>query len=264
MNDDPFVELKNRQRKMWASFAPAATFTTPVAGHLVKFAQIISGEAVLDVGTGTGVVAITAARAGATVTALDLTPTLLEVARENALTAHQIITWTEGDAEHLPYPADSFDVVLSQFGHIFAPRPAVVMAEISRVLKTGWSHRVCNVAARAFRWAHVFVCWPQFTATAAGRIDACGMGQPGYHRGAFGTGFWNALLRTRSHAGARHQHPSLPWFHGTFRRATPGAGRQLGRRTGQIGRTQSRVRRSGCSLFHRQPSSAGLPTDRRA
>ena len=56
---DPFAELKQRQREMWASFTPTAVFTTPVAGHLVKFAAITPGENVLDVGTGTGVVAIT-------------------------------------------------------------------------------------------------------------------------------------------------------------------------------------------------------------
>lgn len=136
MEPDPFAELKKRQREMWASFAPTAMFTTPVAGHLVKFAQVAPGEAVLDVGTGTGVVAITAARAGAKVTALDLTPALLEEARENARISHrEDIVWMEGDAEQLPYPDASFDVVLSQFGHMFAPRPDVAIAEMRRVLK---------------------------------------------------------------------------------------------------------------------------------
>jgi SAM-dependent methyltransferase len=135
---DPFAELKNRQREIWASFAPAATFTVPVAGHLVKFAGIASGESVLDVATGTGVVAITAALAGANVTGLDLTPKLLEQARENAVIAKtEQIVWTEGDAESLPYPDASFDVVLSQFGHIFAPRPELAIAEMRRVLKPG-------------------------------------------------------------------------------------------------------------------------------
>ena len=123
---------------MWASFAPTAIFTTPVAGHLVKFAGIAAGEQVLDVGTGTGVVAITAARAGAKVTGLDLTAELIGQARENSCIARtEQIVWTEGDAEDLPYPDASFDVVVSQFGHMFAPRPEVAVREMRRVLKPG-------------------------------------------------------------------------------------------------------------------------------
>jgi SAM-dependent methyltransferase len=137
---DPFADLKQRQREMWASFTPTAMFTTPVAGQLVKFAQIAPGQNVLDVGTGTGVVAITAARAGARVTGLDLTPELLDQARENARIAQvPQIVWTEGDAENLPYPDASFDVVVSQFGHMFAPRPEIAVTEMRRVLKSGGS-----------------------------------------------------------------------------------------------------------------------------
>jgi SAM-dependent methyltransferase len=134
---DPFAELKKRQREMWASFAPTAMFTTPVAGQLVKFAAIRPGEQVLDIATGTGVVAVTAARAGAHVKALDLSPVLLEDARHNAQVAQVDIEFTEGDAENLPYPDASFDVVLSQFGHMFAPRPDVTVAEMRRVLRPG-------------------------------------------------------------------------------------------------------------------------------
>lgn len=138
MNADPFAEFKSRQRAMWASFGPTAAYTTPVAAHLVRFAGILPGEAVLDVGTGTGVVALTAARAGAKVTGLDLTPELLRQAGENARIAGLAdIAWREGDAEALPYPDASFDVVLSQFGHMFAPRPDAAVAEMRRVLRPG-------------------------------------------------------------------------------------------------------------------------------
>jgi SAM-dependent methyltransferase len=138
MSADPFAELKARQREMWASFAPTATFTTATAGRLVRFAGIAPGERVLDVATGTGVVALAAAHRGARVTALDLTPALLAVARENAsIAGRDDIAWSEGDVEALPYPNASFDVVVSQFGHMFAPRPDVAIAQMRRVLRPG-------------------------------------------------------------------------------------------------------------------------------
>src|SRR5262249_22983460 len=96
-----------------------------------------AGQRVLDVACGTGVVAITAARAGARVSALDLTPQLLERARENAQLAAVEIDWREGDAEQLPFDDTLFDVVVSQFGHMFAPRPDVALNEMLRVLKPG-------------------------------------------------------------------------------------------------------------------------------
>ena len=68
---------------------------------------------------------------------LDLSPALIERARKNASIAGVEIDFIEGDAEALPYPDGSFDVVLSQFGHIFAPRPAVAVKEMLRVLKAG-------------------------------------------------------------------------------------------------------------------------------
>src|SRR5207244_10116574 len=82
-------------------------------------------------------VAVTAARLGAQVTGLDLTPALLEKARENAKVAEVSIEFIEGDAEALSFSDASFDVVLSQFGHMFAPRPQVAIAEMLRVLKSG-------------------------------------------------------------------------------------------------------------------------------
>ena len=136
MTQDAFTEFKLRQKEMWTSYERTATFTTVPASDLVEFSGIKGGDLVLDVGTGTGVAAITAARAGAKVTALDLTPELLELARKNAIIAStNEITWIEGDAEHLPFQDSSFDVVISQFGHMFAPRPNVVISEMRRVLK---------------------------------------------------------------------------------------------------------------------------------
>ncbi len=140
MSTDPIAEFKSKQRETWTmgNFGGMAVFTTPVAGHLVRFSGVTNQHAVLDVGTGTGVVAITARGMGAKVTGLDLTPALLAQARESAVLAgYDDIVWHEGDAEALPFADACFDVVLSQFGHMFAPRPEVALAEMLRVLKPG-------------------------------------------------------------------------------------------------------------------------------
>jgi ubiquinone/menaquinone biosynthesis C-methylase UbiE len=134
---DPLEQFKAAQKLNWSQFAPLEMNTTIPAGALVKFAGVQAGQRVLDVACGTGVVAVTAARAGARVSALDLTPALLERARHNGQLAEVDVDWHEGDAENLPFSDATFDVVLSQFGHIFAPRPAVVTAEMLRVLKSG-------------------------------------------------------------------------------------------------------------------------------
>jgi len=129
--------FKAKQREGWAYFAPLETITTPPAARLVRFAGIKAGQRVLDVGCGTGVVALTAAIKGAKVTGLDLTPELLARARENTAATGMQVDWHEGDVEQLPFADGEFDVVISQFGHMFAPRPEVAIAQMLRVLKNG-------------------------------------------------------------------------------------------------------------------------------
>jgi SAM-dependent methyltransferase len=136
-DDDPFAHLKAAQKQAWSQFAPLEARTIIPAGTLVQFAGVHAGQRVLDVACGTGVVAITAARKGATASALDMTPELLAHARENAEIAEVAVDWREGDAERLPFDDGAFDVVLSQFGHMFTPRPAVVLGEMLRVLRPG-------------------------------------------------------------------------------------------------------------------------------
>lgn len=136
-NVDTVAEFKQGQKERWKHFLLTQERTAPAAARLVKHAKIRAGQRVLDVACGTGVVAVTAARLGAQVTGLDLTPELLERARENAEIAEVTVTWMEGDVEELPFASESFDVVTSQFGHIFAPRPDVAIAQMLRVLRRG-------------------------------------------------------------------------------------------------------------------------------
>src|SRR5438874_3443337 len=134
---DTLAAFKALQRERWANFAAVATVTTPPAARLVEYAGVRLGARVLDVACGTGVVSVTAARVGARVTGLDLTPELIAVARDNARIAGIDADFHEGDVEDLPFEPDTFDIVVSQYGHIFAPRPEVAIAEMLRVLKSG-------------------------------------------------------------------------------------------------------------------------------
>src|SRR5256885_15165903 len=138
MPSDPCEAFKASQREVWKLFAPLAQSTTPSAARLVHFAGVRPGQAVLDVGCGTGVVAITARRVGAVVAGVDLTPELLAVAKENAaIAAMDDIVWKQGDVENLPFRDGEFDVVLSQSPHIFAPAPGVALTQMLPVLNRG-------------------------------------------------------------------------------------------------------------------------------
>ena len=129
--------IKDKAKKMWSTFAAFETVTALAAPELIKFAGVHRGDRLLDVGCGTGVVALTAAQVGAKVSGSDLTPELIMRAKENAQISNLNIDFQIADVEDLPYKDDEFDFVLSQFGHMFAPRPEIALKEMLRVLKPG-------------------------------------------------------------------------------------------------------------------------------
>jgi SAM-dependent methyltransferase len=139
MSDEVIQAAKAGQRRVWSSGSyPAIAEIIAGVGELsVQRAGVQAGDVVLDVACGNGNVAIPAALAGATVTALDLTPELFESARARAAAAGVQVNWIEGDAEALPYEDGTFDRVLSNFGAMFAPRHAVAAAELVRVCRPG-------------------------------------------------------------------------------------------------------------------------------
>jgi SAM-dependent methyltransferase len=114
-----------------------ATELEPVAVAVVDAALPQPGERVLDLACGTGNAALLAAARGAHVIGVDAAPRLLEVARERAGELGVEAEFREGDLLELPVPDGSADVVLSVFGLVFAPDPALAMGEVARVAAPG-------------------------------------------------------------------------------------------------------------------------------
>jgi SAM-dependent methyltransferase len=113
------------------------TFLLPLGPRLVEACGIGPGMRVLDVAAGTGNASIPAAQRGATVTASDLTPDLLDAGRKRAEADGVELEWAEADAENLPFEDASFDVVMSSIGAMFAPHHQDVADELVRVCRPG-------------------------------------------------------------------------------------------------------------------------------
>ena len=147
-----FAQLKSGMKASWMAgdFGQIANYTVPVAEEFVERIGIKPGSRVLDVACGTGNTALPAARTGASVTGVDIAPNLLEQARKRAAAEGVKIRFDEGDAEQLPYPDQSFDVVLTMFGAMFAPRPDTVAAELMRVCKPGGLIAMANWTREGF------------------------------------------------------------------------------------------------------------------
>jgi SAM-dependent methyltransferase len=137
--------LKQQHRAIWAAgnYADVAEHVDGHApDHLLRATGLLSSHSVLDVATGTGNVALRAARISPDVTGLDLVPSLLDVARTRMgdLDVH----WVVGDAEALPFGDATFDRVLSAFGVMFAPYHEVVASELLRVCRPGGAIGLVN------------------------------------------------------------------------------------------------------------------------
>ena len=145
--------IKAKHRAMWAlgSYDRVATEVVhQVGATLVAGAGIKPGERVLDVAAGSGNASIPAARAGARVTATDLTPELVQIGRDRSTQFGLDIAWDEADAEHLPFRDDEFDVTMSSIGVMFAPFHQPVADELLRVTRPGGRIALINWTPEGF------------------------------------------------------------------------------------------------------------------
>jgi ubiquinone/menaquinone biosynthesis C-methylase UbiE len=149
---DELAHLKQRMRTSWMAgdFGKIAHYTADAAAEFVDRLNLERGARVLDVACGTGNLAIPAARKGAAVTGVDISPNLLEQARHRAAEEGLAATFDEGDAEQLPYADASFDVVMTMFGAMFAPRPELVARELARVCRPGGTIAMANWTPAGF------------------------------------------------------------------------------------------------------------------
>jgi ubiquinone/menaquinone biosynthesis C-methylase UbiE len=144
--------IKERMRKVWTS-GEYARIGNPIAimGELLcEAVDLRSGDKVLDVATGSGNTAISAARRFCEVTGMDLAPESIEHARRRAEAEGMEITFEVGDAEDLSYPDGSFDVVLSTLGVMFCPRQEKAAGELLRVCRSGGKIGLANWTPEGF------------------------------------------------------------------------------------------------------------------
>jgi ubiquinone/menaquinone biosynthesis C-methylase UbiE len=144
--------VKARQKVMWGSgdFSVIGTTLQIVGETLCEAAELDAGSQVLDVACGNGNAALAAAHRFARVVGVDYVPALLERARERASAERLAIEFIEGDAEQLPFPAESFDTVLSTFGVMFAPDQERAARELLRVTRRGGRIALANWTPEGF------------------------------------------------------------------------------------------------------------------
>jgi SAM-dependent methyltransferase len=147
-----YAAIKQRQQATWASgdYSVIGTTLQIVAESLAEAVDLQAGEDILDIAAGNGNATLAAARRFANVTSTDYVPALLDKGRQRALAEGQQVEFRVADAEHLPFEAGSFDVVLSTFGVMFSPDHVRCAQEMLRVLRAGGRIGLANWTPQGF------------------------------------------------------------------------------------------------------------------
>ncbi len=152
MTDIDFAAIKTRQQAAWSTgnYGVIGTTLQIVGETLCEALDIRSGSRVLDVAAGNGNATLAAARHWCDVTSTDYVPALLESGRKRAEAEGHKVQFQEADAENLPFPDGSFDVVLSTFGVMFTPNQQKAASEMLRVCKAGGKIGLANWTPESF------------------------------------------------------------------------------------------------------------------
>jgi SAM-dependent methyltransferase len=144
--------LKSRLKATWmeGNYDYFSRFMESSAVEFLDRLNIQPGTRLLDVACGSGQLALIAARRGARVTGVDIATNAIAAARGRAASERLDAQFDEGDAEDLPYPDASFDVVATMYGAMFAPRPERVAAELLRVCRPGGTFAMENWTREGF------------------------------------------------------------------------------------------------------------------
>jgi SAM-dependent methyltransferase len=151
LSTEPIARIKQGGRWLWSQgdYTRLAVMLEPEALQLARQC-VRPGMRVLDVAAGNGNFALEAARLGADVTASDITPHMVDLGRARSGAAALEMTWLEADAESLPFPDGSFDLVATVFGAQFAPRPELVANEMFRVVRSSGIVAMANYSPEGF------------------------------------------------------------------------------------------------------------------
>ena len=147
-----FAVVKGKQQAAWSAgdYAVIGTTLQIVGETLCEALDLRAGERVLDVAAGNGNATLAAARRWCDVVSTDYVPALLERGRTRASAEGLVVQFEQADAENLPYPDASFDVVLSTFGVMFTPDQEKAAAELARVCKPGGRIGLANWTPASF------------------------------------------------------------------------------------------------------------------
>jgi ubiquinone/menaquinone biosynthesis C-methylase UbiE len=191
--------VKARQQQVWATgdFAMIGWNTVFPGEILCEAVGLRAGQAVLDVATGSGNTALAAARRNCDAVGIDYVPALVDRARERAASERLPARFEVGDCEDIPFPDAAFDVVLSVYGSMFAPRPEQAAQELLRVCRPGGKIGMANWTPDGF-WGQTFGLQARYVPPPAGLRPPTEWGTEQRLRELFGDGIRSMEITKRS------------------------------------------------------------------